>query len=137
MSRKFAVVYEAAADFAIATELADRVLVESVDWLDETLLDSQREWVGGEAAGRLTWKAIAARAREARIRVHGHFDGEPGMPDAQAARRALAYLLRRFDDLEAVVLMRDADDQPERRRARAGEGTVRDGVPDCDRRGGL
>ncbi len=52
MSRRFAVVHEAEADFDTATELADRVLVESVDWLDEHLIADQREWVAQEPGGR-------------------------------------------------------------------------------------
>ena len=38
MSTRFAVVHEAGADFQTATELADRVLVEAIEWLDEDLL---------------------------------------------------------------------------------------------------
>ena len=34
MSQRFAVVHEAEADFHTATELADRVLMEAIDWLD-------------------------------------------------------------------------------------------------------
>jgi hypothetical protein len=45
MSRRFAVVHEAAADFQTATELADRVFLESINWIDECLLPDQREWV--------------------------------------------------------------------------------------------
>jgi hypothetical protein len=115
MSLRFAVVHEAEADFHTATELADRVLVEAIDWLDEEMLADQREWVAQEASGRrLTWKAIPQLARDAGIRVHGHFDGEPGMPDAAAARRAILYLLTAVPDLKAVLLIRDQDDQPER-----------------------
>jgi hypothetical protein len=38
MSLRFAVVHEAEAEFHTATELADRVLVEAIDWLDEEML---------------------------------------------------------------------------------------------------
>ncbi len=116
MSQRFAVVHEAEADFHTATELADRVLLEAIDWLDEETLVYQREWVAHEAGGRrLTWKAIPQLAREAGIRVHGHFDGEPGLPDAAAARRAILFLLTAISDLKAILLIRDQDDQPERR----------------------
>jgi hypothetical protein len=116
MSQRFAVVHEAEADFRTATELADRVLVEAIDWLDEELLTDQREWVSAEAGGRrLTWKAMKPLAREAAIRVHGHFDGEPGLPDAAAARRAILYLRTAVPKLNAVLLIRDQDDEPERR----------------------
>lgn len=33
MTKRFAVVYEAEADLRTATELADRALVEAIDWL--------------------------------------------------------------------------------------------------------
>jgi len=116
MSRRFAVVYEAQADFATATDLADRVMVAEVDWLDETLLDSQRGWIGEAPPGTpLAWKSIPSRARELGIRVHGHFDGAPALPDAQAARRAIAYVLCQLDTVDAILLIRDMDDQRERR----------------------
>lgn len=46
MTRRFAVVREAEADFLIATELADQVLVEAInDWLEVDQLPYQREWL--------------------------------------------------------------------------------------------
>lgn len=116
MSVRFAVVYEADVDLKTATELADRVLVEAIEWLDEDQLTHQREWLTETASReRFTWKAIKKLAREAGIRVHGHFDGEPGLPDAAAARRAILYLLETVPELKAVLLIRDQDDQPDRR----------------------
>ncbi len=116
MSRRFAVVHEALADFDLATELADRVLCEAISWLDEDLLVHQRTWLGEAAGGRrLTWTAIKQLAAEAGIRVHGHFDGEPALPDAAAARRAIFFLREAFPDLHAIVLIRDQDDEPDRR----------------------
>lgn len=117
MSQRFAVVHEAEADFLTATELADRELVEAInDWLDAEQLVYQRTWIGETPAGhRLTWKAIPQLAREAGIRAHGHFGGEPGLPDAAAARRAILFLLEAIPDLNAIVLIRDQDDEAERR----------------------
>ncbi len=115
MSRRIAVVYEAAADFRTGTELADRALVEAIDWLDADLITHQREWIGEIAQERLTWTAIPRLAQVARIRTHGHIDGNPLEIDAGAARRAIAYLKAAFDDLDGIVLLRDQDDQPERR----------------------
>src|SRR2546421_477595 len=112
MSQRFAVVREADADVLIATELADRVLVEVIDWLDEDLLAHQRVWVAHVPGGEpLTWAAIKRLSREAGVRAHGHFDGEPGLPDAAAARRALLFLLEVLPDLNAIVLIRDQDDE--------------------------
>jgi hypothetical protein len=116
VSKNFIVVCEAPADFRTASELADRVLIAEIDWLDETLLDSQRKWIGNDPSGALlTWKSIPGRARDFGIRVRGHFDGEPGLADARAARRAIAYVLRLFDMADAVLLIRDLDGQLERR----------------------
>lgn len=127
MTKQFAVVYEAAADFQTATEIADRVLVDEVTWLDESLLDSQRQWLStDEENGPLTWKSIPERARKAGIAARGHFAGEPGMADAAAARRALRYVRYAVARAVAVVLVRDVDNQPERVRgleqARSAEG---------------
>jgi hypothetical protein len=116
MSLRFVVVHEAEADFHTATELADRVLREAIAWLDEDLIGDQREWVGTVPVdGRLTWTAIPKLARGIGIKAHGHFDGQPGKADAAAARRAILYLREAVPDLNAIVLIRDQDDQPDRR----------------------
>jgi hypothetical protein len=116
VSKRFFVIYEAPADFTTATELADRVLTAEIDWLDETLLDSQRPWIGEDRPGEpLTWTSIPSRAHVLGIKVHGHFSGESGLADARSARRALAYELRRHETVDAILLIRDRDDQPQRR----------------------
>lgn len=117
MSVQIAVVYEANADFEIATGLADRVLVDRLDWLDDELIQHSRQWLGESTSGvALTWASIKLLARDAGISAMGHFDGNPAMPDAQAARRAILYLLRTFDALKGIMLVRDQDDQSARRR---------------------
>lgn len=116
MSRRFAVVAEAPADHRTATELADRALIDAInDWLDEDQLPHQREWVVAWSGEQLTWKRIRTLAEAAGIEAAGFFNGEPGLPDAQAARRALRLLRATVPDLEAVVLIRDQDDQEDRR----------------------
>ncbi len=115
MSKQFAVVHEAAADFQIATELADRALREAIDWLDDDILPHQRTWLDKTVSGcRLAWTGIKQLGQEAGIRVHGHFDNGPGLPDAAAARRAILFLRQEFPNLDAILLIRDRDDQPER-----------------------
>lgn len=117
MTKRFAVVYEAEADFKTATRLADRELVEAIRWLDEDHLPHQRSWVSADANGQfLKWKAIKRLALEAGIKAHhGYFQGEPGLPDAAAARRAIDYLINEFPQLDAILLVRDQDNEPERR----------------------
>lgn len=111
-----AVVYEAGADFRIGTDLADRVLVETIDWLDQEMLIHQRYWLTSTKAGsQLTWSGIKQLAFDAGIRAHGHFDGAPGLPDAKAARRAIEFLKMEFSDLDAIILIRDEDHDSERR----------------------
>jgi hypothetical protein len=142
MSLRLAVVHEAKSDFDTATELADRVLCESITWLDESLLSSQRSWIDTNRSGsRLSWTNIAKSARQTGIRAHGHFRDGPGLADAASARRALEYLLQEFEgELHAVLLIRDQDDEPERRlglnQARqdhAGESIVIVGIPVVER----
>ncbi len=117
MTARFVVIYESAADFATASEIADRALVAEIQWLDETLLDSQRCWMCDDGCGNdLTWKSIPARARELGIAARGHFSGEPGLPDAQAARRAIRFVRRAVENANAIILVRDVDNQPERLR---------------------
>ena len=65
---------------------------------------------------RLTWTGIKKSAPDEGFRVHGHFDeGEPALPDARAARRAISYLRRKLPNLDAIVLIRDQDNKPKRR----------------------
>lgn len=118
MTQRFAVVYENTADFHTATELADRVLVESIDWIkaNPELLEHQREWLSRSVdGGPLTWKNIKQLAQQTGIKAHGHFNGQSGEADAAAARRAIRFLLKAISDISAVVLIRDQDDQPQRR----------------------
>jgi hypothetical protein len=62
VSLQFAVVHEAPADFQTATELADRVLVESFDWMEEDLIEHQRTWIRESSGAPLTWKRIKQSA---------------------------------------------------------------------------
>ena len=94
----------------------DRILIDAInDWLDEDQLPHQREWVVELAGDQLTWKRIRRLAESAGIEAEGFFNGQPGLPDARAARRALRYLRATVPELEAVVLIRDQDDQTDRR----------------------
>lgn len=114
MTRRFVVVYEAPADFQLATELADRVLREKIDWLEEHLLDTQRVWVKDESGTPLKWTSIRWLADKFNVKAYGHFGDQPGETDARIARRAIMLARRAFGDVSAIVLVRDMDDQPNR-----------------------
>jgi hypothetical protein len=84
--------------------------MESVDWLDDELLLSNRSWVAENGSGgRLTWSGIKKLAAQVGIRVHGHFDGRPAEMDAKAARRAIEYIRSEIENVDAIVLVRDQD----------------------------
>lgn len=115
MTLRIAVVHEAEADFTTATELADRVIVEAVGWMTDDDIVPAREWLEFTPDGlRLSWTGIDNLALEAGIRVRGHFGKDPAEPDAKAAVRAIRYLRLVYPELDAVMLIRDRDDQPER-----------------------
>lgn len=111
----FAVVCEADADRRTACDLADRVLLENVDWLQpETQADILR-WRGLDATGELlSWKLVASEAHRKCLRVRGRFRSSPGAFDERRARLALRLFLIQDKPPDAVLLVRDTDDQEER-----------------------
>jgi hypothetical protein len=116
----FVVACEGFADRATGTEIADRVLQSVIEWLQGIALDDIREWRGlvpGEPF--LAWKRLPTLARERGIRAHGLFGGEPGVADAVATRRALLLIEHSAGAHDAVVLLRDLDNDPDRRRGLA------------------
>jgi len=122
---------EAAADFQIASDLVDRVLRDHGErWISDLLETAPvgvRSW-RGDGGGRpfFVVSALAAYADKLAVRVpHGHFEGQPGAADAMMGRTALAIarkLAKQAEGVDAVLLLRDLDDQPERK---AGLGQAR------------
>jgi hypothetical protein len=115
VSLALVVVYEAPADLRTATELADRVLVDAIEWLEPEHLNHQRTWLGDHLGDSLSWKGVKKLAADNNVRAVGSFDGNLAEPDAQAARRAIRLIRHLFPKLDGVMLIRDRDDQPERR----------------------
>ncbi len=111
------IVCEASADQMAACGLADRVLLVEVDWITSDNLDDYRKWRGATmGADFLGWSSVGKEFQTAGLKgVFGKFDGRPGAPDAHAARRALLLMAASARCPDAVVLMRDRDDEPERR----------------------
>jgi hypothetical protein len=131
MPLSFAIVCEATADRDTACGLADRVISNDVEWISDEDLHYHRAWRGLEAtASHLLWRDIPELAKQANIRAHGHFDGQPGAPDAHAARRALLLLKLSPHKPDAVALIRDDDRQTERRQGlEQARNATRLGVP--------
>jgi hypothetical protein len=111
-------VCEGPTDPRVARGFAERVLKENVGhWDDLTASDIHPDWQGLRASeNRLEWDNVPREYVNAGLRKrHGHFDGDlPGEPDARAGRKALALVSHYRPEAIAVVLLRDADNQPER-----------------------
>jgi hypothetical protein len=111
-----AVVCEAPADARTGCELADRVICEEIDWAEAGMLDALRSWSGIQSSDRfLLWRDVPELAATRRIRVHGHFQGEPGAPDAHAALKALLVLHSSETMPNAFILLRDDDGESARK----------------------
>ncbi len=111
---KFCIVYEDVADANVASSLADRVVCESVKWLEEDAsnLEYVRQWVDVAPNGRrLRWTEIDDIGRDLRLPVRRYENWESDQPDFKAGLRALRVIKALFDDVAVVVLIRDADNQ--------------------------
>lgn len=85
---------------------------EHFHWMRDNDPDHFRRW-----EPIIIWKNVKEMCKEHGVVVHGRFDSGSAAPDARAARRALMLLSKLSDaDLpHGVVLLRDADNQPEHR----------------------
>jgi hypothetical protein len=116
MPMRLVLIVEDRANADTAKILADRVFIEGdADWIDADTLPSLRQWTGIEPnAAYTTWNGASKLAAKHRIRVHGRgleFDGA-------AARRTVLLVHQNQihdDEIEAIVLVRDIDNQPNRR----------------------
>lgn len=120
------VVVEDRSDAEIATKLAERVLVEVVDWLEPEQLPYCIQWRGfKENTPFSNWKTdvknadkIATEAGLRMPKTRGHSAGSPLQPDGASARKAIILtqiLQRKQPEIKAVLLIRDLDNQPMRR----------------------
>lgn len=113
---RLVLIVEAQADADAASILADRVFIESdAEWIDAETLPNLRQWTGVEPLTPHTrWMRLGTLAAQHGVRTHGRGLGA----DGAAARKALLLVIQAqatADDIEAVVLVRDMDNQPERR----------------------
>ncbi len=123
---EFVVIVESSADARTATKLAERVLVEKVDWLEPDLLENLFQWQGlEEKTEHSCWKDIGsiiecAKASGLHIpRYRDHRNTEPLKADGASAMKILNLIRllhrKRNRQIEAVIFIRDLDNQPERR----------------------
>jgi len=110
------IVCEAIADYRVASILADRVLCAEVEWIGTETLDLHRRWQGVDAgSSNIEWHWVRNLAKQYGLKVWGKFSGESGAPDARAARLVLQLLLATDNLPDAVLLIRDSDEDNERR----------------------
>ena len=119
------VIVEAEADFKIATKLAERVLFETIEWLDEDQLQYQMQWCGLESHGHYScWKHVSQIIETLKQtynyrppRYLGHDKSGPLKADGAASMKVLNVVrfLQRSRNIQAILLIRDLDNQPERR----------------------
>lgn len=119
---EFVAIVESNADARTATKLAERVLVEKIDWLEHETLQHLFEWSGLEAGTENScWKNIdditkrlADKFKFPTIRSNGKFKS-----DGQSANKIIKLIsflqYKQKRDIKAVILMRDLDNQPQRR----------------------
>jgi hypothetical protein len=127
---RLALVVEARADAEDAQILADRVMVEcGPDWVDAENIEHLRTWTGIPPAAPFTrWDKLDEVFPHRTSRLHGKTQG----PDYLAARKALTAALsfHTTAPLDALVLMRDMDNQPRRREGiEAAREEMRDALP--------
>src|SRR5687768_7728874 len=110
----FGLVCEAASDAIVIEVLVRRVLGAAIDWLDRGTWEVTCKTSGLASGARFTSWADLGRmpVHWPRRRAHGHFKGAPGAPMALAARKALLHFLARDPQPDAVILVKDADDDP-------------------------
>lgn len=121
---EFVVIVESSADARTATKLAQRVLVEKVDWLEDEQLQYLFRWSGlQENTEHSCWKNIRdiiERAKESGLRIPkfiGHSKNGVIKADGAAAIKILnlVRILQKTRHIKAVLFVRDLDNQPERR----------------------
>lgn len=117
---EFVIIVESEADFRTASEIANRIFTEQIDWI-EPYLSGLLHWRGLQANTHFScWKDVRRIQEEMENRgIHlSRVRNIPGSDGASASK-----ILQMVDKLQrdknrniqAVVLIRDIDHQPERR----------------------
>jgi len=123
---EFIVIVESSADPRTATKLAERVLVEKIEWLDAEMLEHHFQWSGLEAGtDNSCWKyinQIIEREKKSgfqpprflRRDKQGQKTLQPDGANTIKILKLVSYL-QKTRQIKAVLLIRDLDNQPQRR----------------------
>ncbi|WP_242038895.1 hypothetical protein [Anabaena lutea] len=123
---EFIVIVESGADARTATKLAERVLKEKFDWLDDDSLQYYFQWTGLEEGKEYScWRDIIKIIDDAKSQIKykparflGHDSkGIPLKADGAASIKILNLVrfLQKTRQIKAVIFIRDLDNQPERK----------------------
>jgi hypothetical protein len=122
---EFIVIVESSADSRTATKLAERVLKEKFDWLDDDILQHCFQWTGLEEGTEFScWRDIIKIIDDAKSQIKykpsrfiGHSKGVPLKADGAASIKVLNLVrfLQKTRHIKAVIFIRDLDNQPERK----------------------
>lgn len=120
---EFIVIVESGADARTATKLAERILVEKVNWLEPEILQHLCQWSGLKVGtDHSCWKNIvditqnlSDQFKFPTIRSNGRLK-----TDGKAASKVLKLIsflqYKQKRQIKAVLFIRDLDNQPERRK---------------------
>ena len=119
---EFVIIVESEADFRTASELANRIFIEQIEWI-EPYLPQQLQWRGIVGETKFTcWKDIRSIYDEMKsrgTRLPRYLGGRAQGHDYAASTKVLhiidSLLREKNHDIQAVVLIRDLDNRPERR----------------------
>ncbi|GAX34142.1 hypothetical protein [Nodularia sp. NIES-3585] len=124
---EFIVIVESGADYRTATKLAERVLKEKVDWLDDFLIQHIYHWTGLEERTKYScWRDITKIIDDAKQQLKykaprflGHnSNGVPFKADGATAMKALnlvLFLQKTRKEIKAILFIRDLDNQQDRK----------------------
>ncbi|MCA9980313.1 MAG: hypothetical protein KDD89_05760 [Anaerolineales bacterium] len=121
---EFVVIVENNADAQTAIQLAERVLIDQIDWLEQDILVHLYQWSGLlEQTDCSCWKDIGRifdqyeRSGWKRPKPIGHYKGNPLKADGTVAVKILHLVrhLQKDRQIRAVLFIRDIDKQPQRK----------------------
>jgi hypothetical protein len=123
---EFIVIVESGADSRTATKLAERVLKEKFDWLDDDILQHCFQWTGLEEGTEFScWRDITKIIDNAKSQIKykpsrfigHHSKSVPLKADGAASIKVLNLVrfLQKTRHIKAVIFIRDLDNQPERK----------------------